>query len=140
MFQKTLTGGRYNESNYPVQELWRKRGGGRIFEGGVLAGHYGMFLITITVLLSILTRNIRRKHFKDTKKVNAFIYLFIVNSFIGYPLSQFVTNREIQVYLTFFGINSHAILCQMFLFLPKCLPPFLRHLKLKYWKAALKDK
>ena len=35
MFQKTLTGGRYNESNYPVQELWRKRGGGgrRIFEG-----------------------------------------------------------------------------------------------------------
>ena len=42
MFQKTLTGGRYNESNYPVQELWRKRGGGRIFEGGVLAGHYGI--------------------------------------------------------------------------------------------------
>ena len=34
-------GGRYNESNYPVQELGRKRGGGRIFEGGVLAGHYG---------------------------------------------------------------------------------------------------
>ena len=47
MFQKTLTGGRYNESNYPVQELWRKRGGGRIFEGGVLAGHYGIFLVTI---------------------------------------------------------------------------------------------
>ena len=44
MFQKTLTGGRYNESNYPVQELWRKRGGGRIFEGGVLAGHYGICL------------------------------------------------------------------------------------------------
>ena len=43
MFQKTLTGGRYNESNYPVQELWQKRGGGRIFEGGVLAGHYGMY-------------------------------------------------------------------------------------------------
>ena len=48
MFQKTLTrGGRYNKSNYPVQELWLKRdwgggggGGGAIFEGGVLAGHY----------------------------------------------------------------------------------------------------
>ena len=36
MFQKTLTGGRYNESNYPVQELWWKRG------GGVLVGHYGI--------------------------------------------------------------------------------------------------
>ena len=31
----------YSESNYPVQELGRKRRGGRIFEGGVLAGHYG---------------------------------------------------------------------------------------------------
>ena len=47
MFQKTLTGGRYNESNYPVQELWRKRGGGRIFEGGVLAGQYGMVICRI---------------------------------------------------------------------------------------------
>ena len=99
-----------------------------------------MFLNTITVLLSILRRNIQRKHFKDTKKVNAFIYLFIVISLIGYSLSQFVTNREIQVYFTFIGINSHAILCQTFLFLPKCLPPFLRHLKLDYWKTALKNK
>ena len=23
VFQKTLTGGRYNKSNYPMQELWR---------------------------------------------------------------------------------------------------------------------
>ena len=43
MFQKTLTRGRYNESNYPVQELGRKEGGGHIFEGGVLAGHYGIY-------------------------------------------------------------------------------------------------
>ena len=48
MFQKTLTGGRYNESNYPVQELWRKRGGGgRIFEGGVLVGHYGNYNVNV---------------------------------------------------------------------------------------------
>ena len=53
MFQKTLTGGRYNESNYPVQELWRKRGGGRIFEGGVLAGHYGSCVWPHTSLSSV---------------------------------------------------------------------------------------
>ena len=34
--------GRYNESNYPVQELRWKRRGGLIFERGVLAGHYGI--------------------------------------------------------------------------------------------------
>ena len=38
MFQKTLTRGHCNESNYPVQE---RKGGGRSFEGGVLEGHYG---------------------------------------------------------------------------------------------------
>ena len=91
-----------------------------------------MILITITVLLSVLTRNIRRKHFKDTKKVNTFIYLDILISYIVFPLSLIITNREIQVYLAIIGINSHAILCQMFLFLPKCLPPFLRHLKFNY--------
>ena len=39
MFQKTLTGGRYNESNYPVQELWWKRGGGgAYFRRGRISG------------------------------------------------------------------------------------------------------
>jgi len=42
VFQKTLTRGRYNKSNYPVQELRWKRRGGLIFERGVLAGHYGI--------------------------------------------------------------------------------------------------
>jgi len=35
--------GRYNESNYTVQELRWKRRGGLIFEGGVLAGHHGTY-------------------------------------------------------------------------------------------------
>ena len=91
-----------------------------------------MFFNTITVLLAFLTRNIRRKHFKDTKKVNAFIYLDILTSYIFLSHSQFVTNHEIQLYLAFIGINCHAILCQIFLFLPKCLPPFLRHLNFNY--------
>ena len=44
------TNGRYNESNYPVQELWRKRGGGHIFEGGVLTGHYGISIYCMSAL------------------------------------------------------------------------------------------
>ena len=39
-----------------VQELGRKRGGGRIFEGGVLAGHYGTSssspYMTVAVLIA----------------------------------------------------------------------------------------
>ena len=78
MFQKTLTGGRYNESNYPVQELWWKRGGGRIFEGGVLAGHYGTkhrqlqtlpFVLTNAVVWSFgLAERTAGNRFKVTKQ------------------------------------------------------------------------
>ena len=51
-------GGRYNESNYPVQELGQKRGGGGrcIFEGGVLAGHYS--ICTSSVLIACRVRNV----------------------------------------------------------------------------------
>ena len=95
-------------------------------------------LYTIIVLLAILTRNIRQQHFKDTKKVNIFIYLDTVSSYILFPLSLIITNPEIQIYFTFVETNSHAILCEMFLFLPKVFPPLLRHLKMKYWKATSK--
>ena len=93
---------------------------------------------TIIVLLAVLTRKIGRQNFKDTKKVNAFIYLDFLVFYILFPLSLIITNREIQVYLMFFLVNQTAILCQVFLFLPKCWPPFLRHIKLKYWKTAPK--
>ena len=97
-------------------------------------------LYTIVVLLAILTRNIRRQHFKDTKKVNIFIYSEVLISYILFPLSLIITDPEIQVYLTFAEINSHAVLCQMFLFLPKVSPPLSRDLQLKYWKTSLKNK
>ena len=97
-------------------------------------------LYIIVVLLAILTRKIRRQHFKDTKKVNIFIYMNALISYILLPLSLIITNRDIQVYLTFAEINIHAILCQMFLFLPKCLPPLRRHLKMKHQKATSKIK
>ena len=98
------------------------------------------FLTIILVLLALLTRKIQRQHFKDTKKVNTFIYMEILIVYIFVPISMVIRNREIQVYLTFAGDNSTAILCQVILFLPKCLPPFLRHLKLKCWKRAPKKK
>ena len=46
--------GRYNESNYPVQEFGRKRGGGHIFEGRVLAGHCGIVTINLEVVTTLL--------------------------------------------------------------------------------------
>ena len=99
-----------------------------------------LFFSIAVVVLAILTRKIRRQHFKDTKKVNMFIYLDFLIAYTLLPLAQVITNHEIQVYLLFASSNSAAILCQMFLFLPKVLPPLRKHLKLKYWKTAPKNK
>ena len=99
-----------------------------------------VLIYIIVVVLAILTRKIPRQHFKDTKKVNMFIYSEVLITCILLSLSMIITNREIQLYLTVAQVNSHAILCQMFLFLPKCLPPLLRHSKLKYLKTAPKNK
>ena len=91
------------------------------------------------VVLAILTRKIRRQHFKDTKKVNTFLYLDLLIFYILLPLSVIITNHEVEVYLRFVASNSTAILCQVFFFLPKILPPLLRNLKLKYWKTVPKN-
>ena len=99
-----------------------------------------VLIYIIVVALAIVTRKIPRQHFKDTKKVNMFIYLEVLITCILLSLSMIITNREIRLYLTFAQVNSHAVFCQTFLFLPKCWPPLLRHLKLKYLKTALKNK
>ena len=99
-----------------------------------------VLIYIIVVVLAILTRKIPRQHFKDTKKVNIFIYSEVLITCILLSLSMIVTNHEIRLYLTFAQVNSHAVFCQTFLFLPKCWPPLLRHSKLKYLKTALKNK
>ena len=60
--------GALKQTSYPVQELGRKAGGGHIFEGGVLAGDYGMLDILVvpstghaqysSVYYSVVNRNL----------------------------------------------------------------------------------
>ena len=60
-------GGRYNESNNPVQEVGRKRRAGRIFEGGVLAGHYGIRFAVSCHLLMLSMSYSRSKTFHPAR-------------------------------------------------------------------------
>ena len=101
-----------------------------IIAGVVFECEVSLFNIAV-IVLAFLTRKIRRQHFKDTKKVNAFLYLYFLIVYSFGPLSVIITNPEAQIYIVLVTSNSTAILCQVFLFLPKILPPLLRHLKLK---------
>ena len=88
-------------------------------------------LFAIVLFLAIKTRKIQRANFKDTKKVNIYIFITVLIVAILIPLWFFLkeTGNVIWtgvVIYTSFGVIG--LLCQFFLFAPKVLPPLLRSL------------
>lgn len=97
-------------------------------------------LIFSVALLAYKTRKIPRKHFKDTKKVNSYIFMNIL--LICVAMSQWWVLRTnnypaaslITVYI---GFGGSAVLCQILLFVPKVMPPLGGHLFQRISKNGL---
>ena len=84
----------------------------------------GLILIIVT-FFAVSTRRIKRKHFKDTKKVNAFVFAVCIILFSLFPLSYILLAADQLIagymfkWLTFFLVS---FLCQIFIFMPKIFP------------------
>ena len=84
-----------------------------------------VYLILLTesvVIVAIKSRKIRLARFKDTKKVNIFIFLFSIVgkcTFIYWQVLLFLESSFIILYI---GHMIIALLCQIFLFVPKVWP------------------
>ena len=89
---------------------------------------YSLVLVGAIVVLTTLTRKIKRRNFKDTKKVNAFIFMMFAAFSIMIPLwwvSQYFNHTVSGMMLCLcYGIT--AVMCQLLLFVPKTIPPFIR--------------
>lgn len=100
----------------------------------------GMILVVVLVL-AIKTRHIKRKNFKDTKKVNIFVFSTSTILMTFFPLSYILL--EVKVYIGAFVFKWLAyffvsFLCQMFLFVPKIFPVLMSPRKKdKLYGAAL---
>ena len=84
----------------------------------------GLLLICV-LFLAIQTRHIKYRHFKDTKKVNAFIYsiCIVFTTFISLSHLFEMVNIIIAAYLfRWFSYFTIVLMCQLFLFLPKFVP------------------
>ena len=95
---------------------------------GMLLGKLGI-LFVIVIFLAFKTRKIRRSNFKDTKKVNIFIFLTIM--VVVLPMTLFFllqSTRNVKgTYLTVYIVFGLAgVLCQLFLFVPKVTSPILK--------------
>jgi len=108
----------------------------------VILGEIGVLLLCV-FLLAIMTRKIRLRNFKDTKKVNMYIFLMVMIICILIPLWIILRNAgnptgsNLVIYL---GFGATAFLCQLFLFVPKIVPPFLRRVTHKAPETERRDK
>ena len=96
---------------------------------------YLMFLLIALAVVAFKTRKVRLRHYKDTKKVNAFIFILNLNIFFTvsyWALLRFITTkRHISGIISHIGHSALVILCQALLFAPKVFPPLWRHLSKK---------
>lgn len=90
---------------------------------------YGAALRIVLVVVAIMSRKIRRKHFKDTKKANIFIALNIPFAFMLLISYNLISDRTLRIVLDFVSLNSFSILYVAFFLIPKIIPPFWRRLK-----------
>ena len=97
---------------------------------------YMLILILSLVVIAFKTSTIRYKHFQDTKATNAFAFfaIFLIVTTLLYfsyynELGRlYNTQLDITLYV---GHTLFALCCQIFMFVPKVLPPFQRWLSQK---------
>ena len=89
-----------------------------------------LVLIVVLLVVAVKTRKIRQAHFKDTKKVNTFLFLLVTVIFL--TLAYWMIFHTIGTKKGYSDITLrlvHIIIvasCQGFLFVPKVLPPLQR--------------
>ena len=89
-----------------------------------------VILVAAPIVVAVKTRKICQVNFKDTKKVNAFMFVLLIVIFMINV--QWIILRTTGVKKSYAGIILHlahiitVVCCQEFLFVPKVLPPLRR--------------
>jgi ABC-type branched-subunit amino acid transport system substrate-binding protein len=94
-----------------------------IWSAGILL--YSGVLLFMVVVLAIETRHIKNDPYKDTKKVNAFIFFIVIVLTISIPMWIILEEIEIELAANMFELVTYfsvPLLCQICLFVPKTLP------------------
>ena len=93
----------------------------------------------VVACLAFKTRKIWRKHFKDTKKVNIYLFMHILLICVVVPLwwvLRSVNDPAASIAILYFGYGGPAILCQLLLFVQKVFPPLMRDMLSRYQKRG----
>ena len=100
----------------------------------IMMGTYLIFLLIIIVYLAARTRRISHSNFKDTKKVNIFIFLFVLTfaiSAVFWWIFVEIKAALVGQILIVIGQLLMVCECQFILFLPKVISPIKRRYSIK---------
>ena len=100
----------------------------------LVVGEVGILMFAVA-FLAFKTRKIRRQHFKDTKKVNVYLFINILLICTVAPLWFVLRTSRVNdptsgpgTIVLNIGYAGTATLCQLLLFAPKVIPPLTRQL------------
>ena len=91
---------------------------------------YTIFLLLLLLVFALLTRNIKKEHFKDTKKVTSFIFTFTLFGTILIPVSYILKSQGKEnsaVVVIVYVYHLVILLTQLFLIAPKVIPTCYYH-------------
>ena len=104
---------------------------------------YAVLLSFVVIAVAIKSRKIRFAQFKDTKKVNLFIFLILIVgvSCYSYWILFMIANlyEDAPAYILYVGHIIFAFLCQSILFFPKVWPPVREKLLRKCLPSARQE-
>ena len=109
-----------------------------------ILGVYKLLVIFIVLYLSISTRKVNKVEFKQTKSINALIYILLFVTVLGIAPYAIVTSSQtfdLGSIVTAFVFYSGAfvcasIMCAIFVFLPPIYPNLVR--KWRRWRLSLR--
>ncbi len=101
----------------------------------LILGAYVSTLVLALVILAFKSSKVQYKNFRDTKATNAFafltlflVFICILYWFFFQNIEVTPSNRKAAEITLHIGHIAIANLCQIFLFIPKVIPPLKRHL------------
>lgn len=100
---------------------------------------YGFLLRVILVIIAVMTRKIRRQNFKDTKKINLFVFLSFILGSIFLFSPGYTRDRTWRVILEYMAFMSIAVSYVVILIIPKVWPPFKRRFYCKHTQVTKKS-
>ena len=100
---------------------------------------YTIVLLLLLVILAIMTRHIKNQQYKDTKKVNIFIFLVMISIAVTVPLLIFfidIDNQTGAIVVEWLAYLSVPLFCQVCIFVPKTLPLIMKKSKREYFVTS----